>query len=483
MAKYSLGKFLAGRLRVLKTMKAQQAKAQAKIKPLGHLQPEGLQLKYLQQYLQGYAEPAAAFFETNKIHNKDLTTYFHTTTYSHTLIIPAYNESTAFIRQLMQQHFNGCARLLVIIVVNQPAQKYSAITRLNQRLFDFFISSSAFKCTPLFDDNSNTTHPLAVNHKGNIDFLCINSCKTGVNPKQGVGYARKLGCDIALHLMQKKIIDLGWLHCTDADATLPSDYFKTPSIHQNSAKQAISALVYQFEHQFLPQTKGFYQIQTEQANALYQKSILYYRDGLIASGSPYAFTTLGSAMAINPKHYCQVRGVPKRAAGEDFYLLNKLAKLAPVIELTHTIILKPRASQRVPFGTGPAIKLLLQKKAFLDYNPKVFVYLKEAISFLPQLYTCIVQQPNNAIPQPPSAHLNATTWQALQSIGLEQLLIHLKKQAKNPAQALRMSHEWFDGFRTLKFIHALTNGPYPKVGLENLPYSAKNNLAALPIKK
>ncbi|WP_053981653.1 hypothetical protein [Marinagarivorans algicola] len=421
--------------------------------------------KHAAKYSAQYAEPLASA----------LSNAFQPSAqrYSHTLVIPAYNESTAFIRQLMQQHFTRCSRLLVCLVINQPANKHASITRLNQRLFDFFkCDKQGFICTPV-----NNTHQLAMSTHRHIDFLCINSCQPGVNPKQGVGYARKLGCDVALSLMQRNIIQTGWLHCTDADATLPSTYFETPRIDEN-----ISALTYAIDHQFLPKAQGFYQKQTQQANKLYEASILYYRDGLAASGSPYAFNTIGSAIAANPKHYSQVRGFPKRAAGEDFYLLNKLAKLAPVFELTHTITLKPRASQRVPFGTGPAVKQLLNNVAFLDYNPKVFECLKIALACLPGLYERLDSIGNNnhknssnhkdSTALLPQGALHSATEHALKSIGIEQLLTHLSKQAKSPAQALRMSHEWFDGFKTLKFIHALSYGPYPKLELEHLPYNA-----------
>lgn len=413
-----------------------------------------LQQKHAAKYSAQYAEPLAGVFAN--AFNAEAPPY------SHILIIPAYNESTAFVRQLIQQHFTRSSRILVCLVINQPANKYTRITRLNQRLFDFFTrDTQSFTCTSI-----DHVHQLAMSTKNTIDFLCINSCQPGVNPKQGVGYARKLGCDIALDLMQRNIVQTGWLHCTDADATLPSTYFETPSIDEN-----ISALTYAVNHQFLPKAQGFYQLQTQQANKLYEASLLYYRDGLATSGSPYAFNTIGSAIAANPKHYSQVRGFPRRAAGEDFYLLNKLAKLAPVLELKHTVTLKPRASQRVPFGTGPAVRQLLNNEAFLDYNPKVFECLKIAIACLPKLYERLNNIDNTPKVLLPPGALNSATEQALKSIGIEQLLTHLSKQAKSPTQALRMSHEWFDGFKTLKFIHALSHGPYPKLGLEYLPYT------------
>ena len=63
---------------------------------------------------------------------------------------------------------------------------------------------------------------------------------------------------------------------------------------------------------------------------LYEYSLRYYVAGLTYAQSPYAFHTIGSTMAVNAEHYASVRGFPRREAGEDFYLLNKLAKVGSV---------------------------------------------------------------------------------------------------------------------------------------------------------
>ena len=59
----------------------------------------------------------------------------------------------------------------------------------------------------------------------------------------------------------------------------------------------------------------------------------YYVAGLAMAGSRYAHHSLGSTIAVHAKTYAAVRGYPKRSAGEDFYLLNKICKLAPVERL------------------------------------------------------------------------------------------------------------------------------------------------------
>lgn len=72
--------------------------------------------------------------------------------------------------------------------------------------------------------------------------------------------------------------------------------------------------------------------------------------------SPYAFTALGSAMAVRAGAYRAVGGMPERQAGEDFYLLQKLCKHGRLLTWnSQRVYPSPRTSDRVPFGTGPAV--------------------------------------------------------------------------------------------------------------------------------
>ncbi len=80
-----------------------------------------------------------------------------------------------------------------------------------------------------------------------------------------------------------------------------------------------------------------------------------------------------------------MRGFPKREAGEDFYLLNKLAKVGTVLELAEgpdneAIRIESRRSDRVPFGTGAAVNRITALAdplgEFRFYDPSVFELLK-----------------------------------------------------------------------------------------------------------
>ena len=86
----------------------------------------------------------------------------------------------------------------------------------------------------------------------------------------------------------------------------------------------------------------------------------FYVQALAVNGSAYAYPTLGSTISVHAQSYARVRGYPKRNAGEDFYLLNKLNKLHPVQVLQQPVIeVQARLSSRVTFGTGPALQKIV----------------------------------------------------------------------------------------------------------------------------
>lgn len=389
----------------------------------------------IEKYLRNYAcvdtkKYADEFLKKNKTKTPAPTEQPH---YSHVLIIPAYNENTAFVRRLVMQDFEGVKKLLAIVIINQPRSTPS-FTRLNQRLSDYIQSLTLNK---------------------SIQFLVIEAF---VATKHGVGFARKLGCDVALQLMASHHIKNSWLYCSDADATLPSNYF-TPLLNEN-----YSALVYDFRHQYDQEDHELNWAQKciENATQAYEKSLYYYRDCLASAGSPYAYSTIGSCIAAHPEYYAQARGFPLKNAGEDFYLLNKLNKLKPVKPVAIKILLKPRISQRVPFGTGPAVSKRLYSAA-LEYHPECFNALKIWLAAIPQLNT---QNTLSIERLQLELSLPNDIKEGLRNIGIATLLEHIQKQAKNETQVQRMCFEWFDAFKTLKFIHHLTEHFYPKVPLE-----------------
>ena len=122
-----------------------------------------------------------------------------------------------------------------------------------------------------------------------------------------------------------------------------------------------------------------------------------------------------------------------------------------------------RHSQRAPFGTGPAVKKILQRQAeqlsYTYYNPAVFTELKQVLSHFHLLYE-YKDKPAQWL-----ALQTEASNKALAALDIHRLFDHLNKQAYQQTQCLQQAHQWFDAFRTLKFIHHLENA-FPKMPLE-----------------
>lgn len=393
------------------------------------------------KYLAHYAEPLA-----NEITEKFLLTNKHKR-YQNVLTIPAYKEDPAFFLRLKKSLLKN-HNILLIIIINQPDNNDNTVynTQKNQQLWD-----SIHQHCELEQKDKNVSI-LNLDNSGIILVDCFNEGKQ-LPEKQGVGLARKIACDIACHLISKNIVESQWVHSTDADTTLPDNYFS--SLNEKAKQQdntEYSAAVYAFAH------KGD-DAQIDTATQLYEKALNYYVAGLRWAGSHYAFHTIGSCIAINVKYYANARGYPKRAGGEDFYLLNKLAKLGKVFTLSESkILIESRLSDRVPFGTGPATRKILEEANFTYYHPQVFAALKNIIEKNDTLFN------ERNSPQNWLAQFNDKTQFALNAIGMDKFFRHLSIQINSEQQCQRHFRDWLDAFKTLKLIHSLEQY-YPKVAL------------------
>lgn len=414
---------------------------------------------HLRNYLQHYAEPSI-----DSLGPLIATKLSNTKPFNHCLIIPAYNESHQFVNALLSKLDSAkWEHTLIIIIVNQPdddkdiapnarfweeIQKQYPRNTLNKQVHSS-IQERAFKL-----DHKDSCSTIIL-----LDFFTENR---RLDRKKGVGLARKIGCDLACFLAQQKTLVTDWLHTSDADTSLPDNYFKQTSTH---IQEDTSAAIYDFAH--LGEANKI-----TESTQLYEESINYYVDGLRYANSPYAYHTLGSCIAIRIRPYTVVRGFTKRAGGEDFYCLNKLAKVGTIQQLKgDKLIIATRPSDRVPFGTGPAVKQILEKgesqTTLLSYNPQVFFELKNLLLSFEDLFNYkhdtdawLTQQ-------------SKETRNALQHLHINQLFDHIMLQINDRQLCINHIHQWFDAFKTLRFIHLLESD-YPKISLQK----AKNQLAA-----
>ncbi len=397
-------------------------------------------MKSTRKYLARYAEPEAAL----ALEHCRATA---SSNWQYCLVIPAYKESNAFYQRLsttlLKQH-----AVLLILVINQPdslASPHHANSALWQSLIDTSNEGQACDKLQLRSIPATDSALLLIDR--------FNPARQ-IPEKQGVGLARKIGADIALALIDEGHIEQPWIYTSDADAHLPSDYFL--ALDGDKGKTQSAAAIYPFKHHCDDSPVG-------RATWLYEQRMQYYVDGLLSAGSPYAFQTIGSAIAVSASHYAQVRGFPKRSGGEDFYLLNKLAKTGRIHCLQKPeIIIEARQSDRAPFGTGPAISQLLREQkldaAKIFYHPQIFIELKAWLKVMPMTQAQDLDD----------LALSSLTLQALQTLGTAQAIVAARKISTSAPSYSKQLHTWFDAFKTLKFVHYLRDNQHPNVCIRTL---------------
>lgn len=374
------------------------------------------------QYLTSYAQPECSCQPPSG-------------SYSHVVVIPAFDELPSMLDGLQPACSESNQPLWILVVNASEDRNESEIERTR-----YLLSALATGSEPMdYPGISLAKHRIG-------DLVVIDRASEGrlLPSKQGVGLARKIGCDLALAWHEQGRIRSPWIHCTDADVTLPSDYFSAADAFAD--REGVGALSYPFWHQTESASRA------GRALEFYEMSLRYYVLGLAWAGSSYAFHCIGSTMAIRTRAYHQVRGIPKRQAGEDFYLLNKIAKVGRVaVPRCPPIQIAQRNSERTPFGTGPATlrisEELRQGRDFEVYHPTSFALLREWLGALDEF----AERCDHSILD----RLSHAELKAALPLDTDKRLREAATQCKSAAARRLRLHQWFDGFRTLKLIHAL----------------------------
>jgi hypothetical protein len=349
-------------------------------------------------------------------------------TFTGVVVIPSLAESDSLFATLQSLESNPAQwrdSFLVLVVVNHGEQ--ACIEEKQQNFQDL---------TRLIKYSADSTLPLA--------WIDAASPGLEIPAKQaGVGFVRKLGMDLALTCLDWQKEPL--LVCLDADTLVEPNYLQTIVAHFQHSP--LGAAVLPFRHQ---QAEDALQQAAIDRYELFMRSYVY---GLRLAGSPYAFNSVGSAIACRAVAYVRCGGMNSRKAGEDFYFLQKLAKTDGVDLMTGTRVFpEPRVSSRVPFGTGRSMGRLLEGD-----TEGVLFYPVAAFEILSGWLLCVTQ--NLAA----DADLLFSLAEGLSAV-LADYLVQIDWHAtwpklqenhrteKGRAQAF---HSWFDGFRTLRLIHLL----------------------------
>ena len=207
------------------------------------------------------------------------------------------------------------------------------------------------------------------------------------------------------------------------------------------------AYLYDFEHTREP---GH-----ERSIASYETHLMQYTLGLNRAASPYAFHTIGSTIAFRAAPYAAVRGFPRRAAAEDFYLLSKLAKVGAIDQTPHACLtLSGRSSDRVPFGTGATVARH-QTKRLRTYDRRSYSILKV---WLDALEESDQSDPTRGFLEtlPASLHSYANaSLRIIAEFGVAAEIERARSETNSRAAYSRRVHTYFDAFRTMKFVRRL----------------------------
>ena len=265
----------------------------------------------------------------------------------------------------------------------------------------------------------------------------------------GVGWARKLGMDLATQRF-RTINFNGTIVGLDADTVVESNYFN--SIYSFFLNNNYNAASIHFEHPI--SGDSFSDIHFKQI-IYYELHLRYYKNSLKYSNLPYSFHTIGSAFALTASAYARQGGMNRRKAGEDFYFINKLIKGEIFGEINDTKVMpSPRVSNRVPFGTGRAILegLNAQKDLSLTYDFQSFEII---YSWINRIENKDFKYGN--FPEILKAYIGEEIWIKHHTMMLNNTNSH--------KSYLKLFYNIFDAFWMLKFIHFLRDNYYPNTSL------------------
>lgn len=381
-------------------------------------------------YLQRYGFPKSLFASTPR---PDL---------GIVVVIPCFNEPELIksLGSLMACNDTRSA-VEILVIINDSDQSSQETQKQNQ---------STYKDAQLWlKNNLEDKRQILIHYESQLPYK-----------QSGVGMARKIGMDEAIRRLEKANKGNGIIVSFDADSTCDPNYLSAIEKHFLENPKSIGASIY-FEHPF----EGALSAEHYRGIVFYELFLRYYINALRYAGFPYAYQTIGSSMAVRSAIYQKQGGMNKRKAGEDFYFLHKIIPLGDFGEINNTCVIpSARASDRVPFGTGKAIKDWLggEDKCRFTYHPDIFTDLKIFLDEVDQLFRA----------QPSDLESYRQKWP--ESIGAflseNNFSTHLNEINRycGPTREafLKRFYAWFNGFKVLKFVHFARDNFHQNIEIE-----------------
>lgn len=377
------------------------------------------------------------------------------------VVIPAYAEKELLFHTLAALAKNSPSSLeysLILCVVNNKADSPSNAKENNRQTMECLEALAGKKSIHAFSGEQELYQRLKVIADAGMKLGYVNASSPGCEIPMntgGVGMARKIGMDLALSLLKDSEASAKVIISLDADTLMQENYLSVIHDYFNAnIKTAIVAYEHQFPQDALQQA----------AITCYEIFLRYWVLGLTFARSPWAFHTIGSTIAVSPDAYLAVRGMNKREAGEDFYFLNKLAKVGNINYIKETCVYpSARPSSRVPFGTGKRIQRFLDGACpdeYCLYDPRIFAVLGDWLQLVAHTF---FESGESILEKAELIHPQLKTFLMENNFPLFWSKIH--RTAKDEKTLSRHFRNWFDGFRTLKMINYFTREVYPQVNM------------------
>ncbi|MDP2423152.1 MAG: hypothetical protein Q8M23_02290 [Bacteroidales bacterium] len=248
--------------------------------------------------------------------------------------------------------------------------------------------------------------------------------------QHGVGHARREVMQAIENIAHNEDIIIS----LDADTGFRSGYFSSvvSNLRQHPQYTALSVPYY---HKLTGNPLA------DRAILRYEIYMRAYAINLMRIDSPYAFTALGSAIALTVKNYKSIGGITPKMSGEDFYFLQKLRKKGEILCWnSEKVYPAARFSDRVYFGTGPAMILGASGdwSSYPVYAYQWFDEIRETYKLFAPLYAKDICTPLDEFLS--ETYVGEKIWQ------------NLRQHAASQGRFVRACHEKIDGLRVLQFL-------------------------------
>lgn len=368
--------------------------------------------------------------------------------YGMVVVIPCFDEPDLLItlKSLMQ-----CAPteqpVGVLVVVNSSELTEEAIVEKNRTTYNEVL---------VFAEKHN---------QPKLSFHAL-LCEDMPRKHAGVGLARKIGMEWAVRGFLQSNNSDGVIISLDADCTVSENYLQL--IEHQFTTYSPNCCVLNFNHRTMDDNPAL-----QSAIDQYEEYIWYFRNALKAIDFPFYYHTIGSAFAVLADAYVRVGGIGRQQAGEDFYFLQKVFFLERTTELMKAFVYpQARFSNRIPFGTGPALeKIMATDDGLLRvYSVEAFDALREFFFLRIKFYKQSEKVVSDLIEK-----LHPSVQQFIKENNLLEAITDCNENSATAGTFEKRFFHHFDAFTIIKYLNFAHSSYFDLVPI----YIAKSELDTL----